>query len=721
MGDKYLNQLPEFTGSPINSWIIANNSDETETFKIKREDFLDGVVEINNYGDKRFLVSDGTKDGINALSGVTLDTTWGFNELHVDDIFSERLGRSTWWHGQDTRMTTGIPLSDKYKFKPSIYYDVDDKITASLVLTDPSYFWSYYIYDKKFWVNNISIQNYKISNDANEGVWFYYIRYSTTDTNNPIMMLTQTPWNIVNGDVLLFIFYFNNDTKTVTWVGDERHTAGRDIYQHARNHAQGAILRSGFLTSTYNKLTNLSGNTDDNFGRAQLQIAGGSFYDEDLVNSILHNDFSIQSTTDNPITTWSGTVFQYLGNNSLVNTSNTSGYLSFTYSKYFLNNQPLTVFDKDTNLIKGTFLVTLTGSTPITGYTGYTVTTITGNNNFVNGDKVITGARIPIYYIDKIVNSRYIWRRLPTSDFLGVTSGSSITSLNINTAIPQINNTTSGGFINMVDDRYYPMFLLATNITSEPVIALLGQGYSTTNILEDSLSEDPWQFSKLTGAINLEQQELVPFCRLTFKYNSSNVYSTIKLVDSTRLNVRYSTNSGSFLTMSPDKTSHKNLTSLDWVKSSHTGSINKLAGFDSSGIPSFYDINTIDYKKIISAQRTDNSSFYFNSITTSGNTSSNMDYNTAFLITNSGTTKVIVYLRSNQLGVNTTKVSLFKNSNGTDFASAVIMTELTDNLLQNTIKKYEFSGLYINQFDSLHIKIEPTLNPENLYGIIIFE
>jgi len=44
MANLKISQLPEYTGSTNGSWLIANNSAETETFKIERENFLSGYA-----------------------------------------------------------------------------------------------------------------------------------------------------------------------------------------------------------------------------------------------------------------------------------------------------------------------------------------------------------------------------------------------------------------------------------------------------------------------------------------------------------------------------------------------------------------------------------------------------------------------------------------------------------------------------------------------------
>lgn len=267
-----------------NPEIVTNSTLGAVTLKNGISIESSNVLEVQSYGD-------GTVFSVNG-SGLTTS----------NNFFNTELNRSEVEHGYDTKLVTGVPYSERIKFKVNVTYS-GGTIRASVALNSGYTSFSYYLLDRKYTVSGSTINAYSGSSTAlSEGVWFFYINNTTLNVANPVMILTRTPWSIYDPDVLLWNFYFNATDNTITWIGEERHTAGRDVFNHARNHAEGAIYKNGFLASTYNGLTALSTDTTNNLGRAQVQIAGGSFYDEDILNGIAHSDSAITSTTSNPFT-----------------------------------------------------------------------------------------------------------------------------------------------------------------------------------------------------------------------------------------------------------------------------------------------------------------------------------------------------------------------------------------------------------------------------------
>ncbi len=454
------------------------------------------------------------------------------------DVTISDLSRDFVEYGTDLKMATGIPYSERGKFKVTVSTSSGNVIaTVSFVGANTSF--SYYINGKKFTVTATELPAYTKYATAAEGIWFFYINQTTTDVSSPVMSLSQIPWVIYDPDVLLWNFYYNATAGDITWIGEERHTAGRDIFNHARNHAQGAIYKTGLLFNQYNGLTNLSGNTNDNFGRAQTLISGGAFFDEDIQLNIVHTDVSIASTTASPNTDWNLTTEQFLGFTDLATTGTNNTTIVFTTSRTLVTGQAVTVMQGNTTTIRGTTTISSGG----TGTT-FTVTSVTG---LASGDAIVIAARIPIYYISSV--SPYVWRKLTTTDFLGVSGGAAVTAATIATAACQYNNATAGGFASVTANRYFPVYLCATNLTSEPVIAILGQGQSTSATLATALGQTPFQFGSLVGLSELSLQEVVPFYRLTFLYNTGAGFtnSHMRIVDATFLNVRVATVTGSVL------------------------------------------------------------------------------------------------------------------------------------------------------------------------------
>ncbi len=463
------------------------------------------------------------------------------------DVNISSLNRNFATYGTDTRLATGVPASERGKFKVSVVYSAPNVVaTISFVGANTSF--SYYINGKKFTVTATELAAYTASATSSSGTWFFYINQSTTSVAAPVMVLSKTAWTTIDPDVTLWDFYVN-PVNNIEWIGEERHTAGTDIYLHARNHAQGAVYKNGFLSSSYNGLTaaTLISNNDDNTGRAQVLITNGSFYDEDILNSITHTDASINASLTSPASDWNLNVNQFLGFTAIAAASTSTTQIVFPSSRTLITGQSVTVMAGNTTTIRGKVTIT-------TGATGTTFATST-LAGMQAGDALVIGARIPIYYISAIVVGLPVWTKLASSDFLGVDISTSLafTSADLALHAAAYNNAVAGTLATMTAGRYYPIYLMATNSTFEPIIAILGQGQSTNSTLATALGEAPFQFANLLGLSGLGIQEIVPFGRLTFIYNTAGGYTNcrLKLRDITFLDTRVSTVSGTIIGSAP--------------------------------------------------------------------------------------------------------------------------------------------------------------------------
>lgn len=489
-------------------------------------------------------------NGLSGLQGGDIDTSSFYHSDQAinttdapsfTDVTISDLNRDFAEFGFDTKWATGIPYSERIKFKVTFTYSAPNLI-AALSFNSPYTSFSYYINGKKFTVTATEIGAYTASATAAEGIWFFYINQTTTSVAAPVMTLSQNAWVIYDPDVLLFNARFNASTNVITWIGEERHTAGRDIFNHARNHAQGAIYKEGFVLSTYNGLTALSSNTDNNTGRAQFQISNGKFFDEDIQITIQHADAAIASTTASPYYDWNLTIQQFLGFTALAIAGTDSNTIVFSATHTLVTGQAVTVMNGNTTTPRGSTTIQTGG----TG-TSFTVTpTVTG---MTTGDAIVIGARIPIFYIDSVVGGVYTWRRLTTTtSFLGVSGGAAVDASNIASMVAQYNNP-AGGWSTVTANRYYCVYLCATNLTSQPIVAIMGQSQSTGSILTTTLSESGWSFNNLVGLSYLSVQEIVPFYRLTFIYNTTGQFTNtrIKLVDASFINLRVATATGTVI------------------------------------------------------------------------------------------------------------------------------------------------------------------------------
>ena len=123
----------------------------------------------------------------------------------------------------------------------------------------------------------------------------------------------------------------------------------------------------------------------------------------------------------------------------------------------------------------------------------------------------------------------------------------------------------------------------------------------------------------------------------------------------------------------------------------------------------------------IATQRANASAFYFNANTRTASDSASPSADSAFMVTTNLLSRVTVYLRQDNAGPNSTIVGIGKNADGAAFSSATLITSSSLSLGQNTIQTWQFSGLTLNTFDSLHIYCDPTSTPGTMYGIVIID
>jgi len=118
----------------------------------------------------------------------------------------------------------------------------------------------------------------------------------------------------------------------------------------------------------------------------------------------------------------------------------------------------------------------------------------------------------------------------------------------------------------------------------------------------------------------------------------------------------------------------------------------------------------------VAAARSNSAAFFFNSQTRTSDTSASPTPDSAFMLVSGDLDTIIVHLRSDT-NIDVT-IDIFKNANGVAFGSATsTVTPVTRTLTANTITSTTFSGVTINQFDSIHIKVTPT-GGGDFYGIV---
>ena len=118
----------------------------------------------------------------------------------------------------------------------------------------------------------------------------------------------------------------------------------------------------------------------------------------------------------------------------------------------------------------------------------------------------------------------------------------------------------------------------------------------------------------------------------------------------------------------------------------------------------------------VAAARSNTNTFYFNSQTRTSDTSASPVADSAFMLVSNDLDTITFHLRSSTSI--TASVDIFKNADSSAFSSAAsIVTPQSKNLVADTISTYSFTGLTINQFDSIHIQCTPG-GAGDFYGIV---
>ena len=168
-----------------------------------------------------------------------------------------------------------------------------------------------------------------------------------------------------------------------------------------------------------------------------------------------------------------------------------------------------------------------------------------------------------------------------------------------------------------------------------------------------------------------------------------------------------------------------NLYQLNDVNDNITGSVDQYILTYNSSSNNWYSAPGATLKGSIrlyvAASRTNGNAFYFNANTRTSDSSASPSSDSAFMVTTALLTKATLFLRQENAGPNNITVGLSKNANGSAFSTATLFTSSSLSLNTDTVQTYVFTGLTINQFDSIHFYCDPTNSPGQLYGIVIIE
>ena len=179
--------------------------------------------------------------------------------------------------------------------------------------------------------------------------------------------------------------------------------------------------------------------------------------------------------------------------------------------------------------------------------------------------------------------------------------------------------------------------------------------------------------------------------------------------------------SGTSGTSAPGITSGSSGTSGNNGTSGSAGTAGSSGTTGTSGTSPASAVSSI--RLFVSAGRSNSSVFLFNSVTRTADASAAPNNDSAFLITTGSLTTIKVYIRQSSASANSCKIDILKNANGTQFSTATSIANTTQTLASaDTIYVYTFSGLTLNQYDSIHIQVTPGVGGTNTYfGVVTVE
>jgi hypothetical protein len=377
----------------------------------------------------------------------------------------------------DTFMIAGIPVNERSKMRATVSSGTNVITISGL---SP---WNYYLRDRRYTQSAPIV----LSGTNADGLWYCYINSS----NTPVLS-NMVPYTIQAGDVILFNYLWDATNSKPISLGEERHTAGRDIYAQARFHAGGALLESGFNMVVMNSMDNTSDNLaalSDSYLRSQIRVTDGVFWDDDLKETVSHND--------NPSYDWAMNFQQFLGFSELSTSGTSNSLVVFSSPHTLQDGQRITAMQgNSTTAIRGSALIS--GTTTSTTFNLYS--NITG---LTNGDKIVVGSKIPVFYLE---NGQ--WRKFDETDFPYYQDGS---FLQYNTGASSLANVTNG--------HYIAMWLCVTNNIEAPVIVLMGQSQSVSTKFTNAINEPFTEFSSMNLG-SLPFAEVVVFGRLIYEGDS---------------------------------------------------------------------------------------------------------------------------------------------------------------------------------------------------------
>ena len=307
----------------------------------------------------------------------------------------------------------------------------------------------------------------------------YYIYYSNTGT-----LAYQTDFFDWPHQAPTAYVYWNADNQTAPFVADERHGVTLDWQTHEYLHrTRGAAIANGFNVGNYVLNGNGSSNT-----HMQLDIASGTFFDEDLQVDIVSTNTPVANTWEQDLAGPARIPMFYLSGNAWKIDSPTDfpikkGTVLPQYNSY--NGSSWTTTDIDNNKFGVTFIIATNNiNYPVIGIIGQSSHANQGDAEALQfSDLTLTGFPVvemrPLYKV--VYGCKTSYTNYPKSRIVSLWDLRSFTSI-----VQAAATTADHGLLTGLSDDDHPQYLHIDNDrTSNANIIFTGNISFTKSVVID--------------------------------------------------------------------------------------------------------------------------------------------------------------------------------------------------------------------------------------------
>lgn len=239
--------------------------------------FVDNIeVDTTGATSNQFLIFDGTKFAPN--NGAEIIPLTNLSDVGISTVKNGQLLQFDGTSWVNSVAPSFEPIGHEDKTDSTISFNNTNRTFSIAPVLSSHNVWCVGVRYVKTTTETVVIPNttgiYYIYYNSS-GVLSYKTTYFTWDTDTPTAYI-----------------YWNANTAKAEFFGDERHGVTLDWQTHEYLHrTRGAVIASGFGASNF--VTNGDGSLDSH---AQIDIADGTFFDEDMQVDITHSTTPVANT-----------------------------------------------------------------------------------------------------------------------------------------------------------------------------------------------------------------------------------------------------------------------------------------------------------------------------------------------------------------------------------------------------------------------------------------